>query len=82
MDEVVSATLEMESFLIQPRQIGIVAPVTTEDSEASAVVVTTNVTGRLTTLVEKLAERVEKLELKQGAASKVDTKSGVCSHDS
>ena len=70
MDEAVSATLEMESYLTQPRQIGVVAPVATEDAEASAVVATTNVTGRLTTLVEKLAERVEKLELKQGAASK------------
>lgn len=70
MDEAVSATLEMESYLTQPRQIGVIAPVATEDSEASAVVATTNVTGRLTTLVEKLAERVERLEMKQGAGSK------------
>ena len=31
MDEAVSATLEMESYLTQPRQIGVVAPVVMED---------------------------------------------------
>lgn len=66
IDEAVSATLEMESYLAQPRHVGVVAPVSTEDSEPAAIVAATNVTERLTTLVEKLSERVEKLELCQG----------------
>lgn len=74
MDEAVSATLEMESYLTQPRQIGGVTPIATKDSEASAMVAATTVTDRLTTLVEKLYERVEKLELKQGAGSRSNWK--------
>ena len=66
IDEVVSATLEMESYITQPTShsgTAAVASLATE-TESPATVAAANMTERLTTLVERLTERVEQLELK------------------
>ena len=69
IDEVVSATLEMESYITKPTShagTAAAASIATGDAELEppATVAAANITGRLTTLVEKLIERVEQLELK------------------
>ena len=63
IDEAVSATLEMESYATQPGSATTVSAV--EGSESPAVVAATQLTEKLSTLVEKLTERVERLELNQ-----------------
>ena len=63
IDEAVSATLEMESYATQPGSATTVSAV--EGSESPAVVAATQLTENLSTLVEKLTERVERLELNQ-----------------
>ena len=63
IDEAVSATLEMESYATQPGSATTVSVV--EGSESPAVIATTQLTEKLSTLVEKLTERVERLELNQ-----------------
>ena len=64
IDEAVSATLEMESYVTQPGSAAAIAVV--EESEITAIAATTQLTEKLSTLVEKLTERVERLELNQG----------------
>ena len=66
IDEVVSATLEMESYITQRTSHAVAASIPTGDieTESPATVAAANMTVRLTTLVEWLTERVEQLELK------------------
>ena len=64
IDEAVSATLEMESYVTQPGSAAAMAVV--EESETTAIAAATQLTEKLSTLVEKLTERVERLELNQG----------------
>ena len=66
IDEAVSATLEMESYVTQPGSAAAIAVV--EESETTAIAAATQLTEKLSTLVEKLTvtERVERLELNQG----------------
>jgi hypothetical protein len=59
LDEAVSATLEMESFLVGP---GAKQPVASVDQEEPAVAGVSPSQDKLTSLVEKLIERVERLE--------------------
>ena len=69
IDEVVSATLEMESYITQPTShsgTAAAASIATGyiETESPATVAAADMTERLTTLVERLTERVEQLELK------------------
>ena len=76
IDEVVSATLEMESYITQPTShsgTAAAASLATE-TESPATVAAANMTERLTTLVERLTERVEQLELKHVQGSGTEEK--------
>ena len=65
IDEVVSATLEMESYITQPTShSGTAAAASIATETESPATVAANMTERLTTLVERLTEKVEQLELK------------------
>ena len=65
LDEAVAATIEMESYLPQSSRTTSAVALCGEDGEVATIAPVSDATAKLTSLVERLVERVENLEHKQ-----------------
>ena len=79
LDDAVAATLEMESYLPPHTQVssGVSSTLPTEDKRTASGVDSIDKVAQLTRVVERLAERVEKLQQKAANAEHQTTQAGI-----
>ncbi len=63
LDDAVAATLEMESYALTPSRAGAVSTLQPEDDRGPATVAAVDPVGKLTRIVERLAEQMETLQV-------------------